>query len=111
MQDGFEFHTPPVDPRTEAPVNGSTPVSRECSEAGAQRIDGARSRLQREVMALYQVFGPLTDREVADKLGIERTTVIPRRVELIALGVVDAEPKGVRRNLKSGVFNSTWGLK
>lgn len=109
----FDFSVPPVDPAKEsvAPFTGSTVVSRECSALGAERIERARSRLQRELVAAYQVFGPLTDAEAAAQLNVERTTVIPRRVELIRAGVVDPEPKGVRVNPKSRVSNSTWGLK
>lgn len=43
---------------------------------------------QREVLALYCVAIPLTDREVSERLGRELYTVRPRITELVAAGLL-----------------------
>lgn len=51
-----------------------------------------------------------TDQEAADRLGLQRCAVNARRSGLIRLGLVDAQPKGTRKNPTTGITNSTWGL-
>lgn len=62
------------------------------------------------LFVLYRSRGPLADQEAADTLRIQRCAVNARRASLIKLGLVDPEPKGTRKNPRTGVRNASWGL-
>jgi len=61
-----------------------------------------------QLLAAYKQSGPLTDAEVAERTGLMRTSVIPRRRELMKRGLV--VEVGSRKNEQSGVTNTTFGL-
>lgn len=110
------FDAPVIHPVTESPVHSvhatakvmeTTPVKTRREGHRAAKLGAAG--LHRGVLRAYREFGPLTDAEVAELLQVERTTITGRRNELIELGQV--EEKGERKNLRTGVMNTTWGLK
>ena len=87
-----------------------SPVARHCSSMGALDAAEHSGRQALALLALYRAQGPQTDQEAADALGIERTSVNARRAGLIRLRLVDASPKGIRKNASTGISNATWGL-
>ncbi len=54
--------------------------------------------------------GPHTDAEMANALGIDRSSVNARRNELVAIGQVEDSGQ-TRTNARSGVRNVLWRLK
>lgn len=87
-----------------------TPIARHCSSMGALDAAERSGRQALALLALYRAQGPKTDAEAADALGIERTSVNARRAGLIRLRLVDAAPKGIRKNAATGISNSLWGV-
>lgn len=90
------------------PFGGVEPVPRHCSYAGAK---DASERVGRQCLALltaYATHGPLTDREAATALGLERTTINARRNELRRRQLVRV--CGTVKNTATGVRNTRWGL-
>lgn len=92
------------------PFNGESVIARHCSAQGAQQAAETANSQALALLALYHSRGPLTDQEAADTLRIQRCAVNARRASLIKLGLVDPEPKGTRKNPRTGVRNATWGL-
>ena len=87
-----------------------SPVARHCSSMGALDAAERSGRQALALLAAYRQHGPLTDQEAADRLGIERSSINARRAGLIRLSLVDASPKGIRKNTATGISNATWGL-
>lgn len=84
------------------------PTAKHCSVMGAEKIAPSIPGLQERVLSAYRLMGPMTDVELADFLGLDKNTVIPRRHELMEAGHV--QKIGHRRNERTGVSNATWGL-
>lgn len=108
----FDFAKPPVDVTQVSPLGvpyqGSTARTLHASHQGA--VD-ASERVGRQMLALltaYRQFGDLTDAEMKQHTGIQRSSVIPRRRELMKRGLV--HEVGSRKNPDSGVTNCTFGL-
>lgn len=99
-----DLYRPTVEPIT-VPFQPSSETSR----AGAKRVEKIAGRQCQELAEAYRIKGPMTDHEAAEWLGWERTTVIPRRHQLIHAGQV--EKTGTRTNPASGVSNAVYGLK
>lgn len=89
------------------PFNGSTPLSRHTSRAGAKDARSrALSQAIRYLRALKDHPHGLTDLEAADLLGVERTSINARRRELVKAGLVYAD--GTTRPGPTGVRNVAW---
>ena len=88
------------------PFSGRAPIARQCSYQGAQDAAGrALSQLQRYLRLLAD--GPRTDRQAADALGLERTSINARRNLAVNRAWVEAmgsEPG------PWGIANTRWGL-
>lgn len=78
------------------------------SYLGAVDASGRVSRQCAQILGMYRVYGSLTDAQMADMTGIERSTVIPRRRELQRRGLVTFS--GHHRNALTGILNKTYGL-
>lgn len=109
----FDFSIPPVDPRREgctAPVQGKTATSDAVKNrrAGHAQAAALAKSQQHWVLSCYQDYGPMTDAEVRDALGWERSTVNARRNELMKAGLV--QEVGSKKNLQTGVQNTLYGL-
>lgn len=102
LQSVFAFREP------SAPFTGKSWNAVECSKAGAEQATAHCSRQCDHLLALYAEHGDLTDAESATLMGLERSSVIPRRRELERRGLVKAI--GKRVNAKSGIVNTTWGI-
>lgn len=90
------------------PFNGSTPPSRHTSHAGAEDAKPRAENQTVKYLAALKAYGPLTDREAAKLLGIERTSINARRAPLVKAGIVG--PQGFRRGPGRQIRNVTWGL-
>lgn len=108
------FSTPPVDPHFVSPEGigkvapSADPTAKHCSRMGAEDV-ATRSEFQRErLYNAYFLNGPMTDSEAADWLSLERSSIIPRRTELMDAGRV--QKVGHRKNAATGISNTTWGL-
>lgn len=99
----------PVDPRLHSWTD--RPSSEVTRRLGAEAIAPDAANLQAAMVQIYRQHGPQTDAEMADRLAVQRSTVNGRRGTLTKLGIVSAQPFGVRANGQSGVLNSTWGLR
>lgn len=81
-------------------VNGSA-----TSAAAADSLDGkALNALQRRVLE-HLAWRPSTDEEIANELAMNPSTVRPRRIELVRLGLVVED--GTRRTA-SGRMATVW---
>jgi hypothetical protein len=63
------------------------------SVAAARQIEPVRETLRDHVYHLIADAGPITDEAIATTLGLNPSTARPRRVELVALGLVRAAPE------------------
>lgn len=90
------------------PFSGDTPPSRHTSHAGAEDAKPRAENQTIRYLAILKAHGPLTDREAAKLLGIERTSVNARRAPLVKAGIVG--PKGFRRGPGRQIKNVVWGL-
>jgi predicted HTH transcriptional regulator len=90
------------------PFGGDAPIARHCSYQGAKKAEERCARQALALLAVYREHGPLTDAEAAYRLGVERTTINARRNELVAQGHVSA--RGTRKNDKTNINNTVWGL-
>src|SRR6476660_5499923 len=102
----FDF-APAVRPVSDSPMR--KPQAKRTRKLGQLVANLDRATLYWRITQLYRRLGPLTDAEVAAELGIERTTVNARRNELIQLGKV-SDTGRTRKNPKSGMENTLWGL-
>lgn len=80
--------------------------SQHASAMGAIRVQPKAAEQRATVYATYQ-DGPKSDAQVSALTGIQRSSVIPRRRELMKLGLV--VEVGFVRNEHSGVSNTTYG--
>lgn len=88
------------------PFSGKSPQSRHASRSGAEHAkDRALPQTVRYLQILKDHPNGLTDREAADLLMIERSTVNARRSELVKADLVYAD--GFRKG-DSGVVNTVW---
>jgi hypothetical protein len=95
-------------PYTESrlPFNGSTVQSRHASHTGAEDAKGrALTQTIRLLRLLKDHPDGLTDREAADMLMLERSTINARRAELVKADLVYAG--GFRRG-ETGIKNVCW---
>ena len=84
------------------------PASATSLEGADKAAEAAQQQCQR-LLALYREHPEgLTDTEAACVLGLERTTVIPRRHALMRAGLV--VEKSSRVNERSGVRNTVYGV-
>lgn len=89
------------------PFSGATPQSRHASYLGARDAQGRAPRQSERYLALLQEHPDgLTDWEAAARLGVERTTINARRMELVKMGKVYSD--GFRKNETSGIRNTVW---
>lgn len=91
------------------PFQGSESIARHCSHQGAVSAAERAGRQAVAILALYQQRGPLTDAEVAEALGIQRSSVNARRAALAKLQLVRSW--GTKKNAATGVNNVIWGLR
>lgn len=90
------------------PFNGSSPLSRHTSRAGAEDAKArSASQIVRYLSALKE-HGGLTDLEASKLLNIDRTSVNARRATLVKAGLVVAS--GETRPGPTGVKNCVWRL-
>ena len=92
---------PPIAP-------SASPIAKHCSSMGALVVQPGRENLWRRMLAKYRI-APRTDAEMAEWLGVQRSTINARRAELIAMGLVE-DMKRTRKNPVTGVSNTLWGL-
>ena len=90
------------------PFQGSTPLSRHTSRAGAEDARGRALPQTIRYLAILREHGGLTDFEAARLLNVERTSVNARRVPLVKAGIVVAE--GTRPGPTGKVRNTVWRL-
>jgi hypothetical protein len=90
------------------PFQGETTLARHCSHQGAEHAKHDAGNQCARMRALYLLRGPMTDQEMADALGIQRSTVNARRWDLIKRGHVQAVD--TVKNHKTGVRNTRYGL-
>lgn len=93
----------------------ASPIAKHCSSMGALAMEKPRETYWRTMVMLYSIF-PRTDAEIAARLStsvktIHPSTISARRRELIQQGLVQDLPVGTRKNPKTGVNNSVWGLR
>jgi hypothetical protein len=89
-------------------AESASPMAAQCSFLGAQDAARRASTQTLTYLELLAKVGPLTDAEAAKRMGVERTSINARRKPLCDRGVVVA--KGRKRNRKSGIPNTLWGL-
>ena len=76
------------------------------SEEAAESIEGSAATLRLRVLTFIKLYGPVTDEEIANGLGMNPSTARPRRIELVNMGrVVET---GERKKNKSGRSAVTW---
>jgi hypothetical protein len=98
----FDFEAlPPVQTRGSV----RTWHSSACGAIDAGRRSGRQALT---ILSAYRQYGSLTDAEVETRTQIQRSSVIPRRRELMRLGLV--MEIGFRKNPASGVTNTTFGV-
>jgi predicted ArsR family transcriptional regulator len=61
------------------------------SRAAAAAIKEHAPTLRERVYYAIMTYGPITDQALAERLGLSENTVRPRRVELVAAGLVRAD--------------------
>lgn len=66
------------------------------SRAAAKAIKDHAPSIRERVYALIAYAGPISDQQIATTLNLAENTVRPRRVELVAEGLVRAAPDVVR---------------
>lgn len=92
-------------------LSGRTPLSRHTSSMGALH---ALERVGRQCLALltlYRQHGPLTDREAARLMQVDRTTINARRAELIKRRLIEGHPVDHVKNPETGISNARWGWR
>lgn len=112
----FDFTAPLLDTRTTSllgepftvPAQGASTRTFHASIEGAQDASERAARQALQLLTAYRQYGDLTDAEMEAKTGIQRSSVIPRRRELMKRGLV--VEVGHRKNPASGVTNTTFGI-
>ena len=90
-------------PTLQAPFQAGSHSSAMGAIDAARRVNPQCATL----LAMYQKHGDLTDQDMEDVTGIDRSTVIPRRRELMKQGLVIQV--GHRKNPRTGISNTTYG--
>lgn len=105
-----------VEQLPEVPIAPSASIqAKHCSAMGAQKAEESRETLWAAMLGGYS-HSPLSDAELSWSLSvlfsrdIPPSTVSARRHELIEQGLVHPFAIGTRKNPKTGVSNSLWGL-
>lgn len=100
MQDEFDFA-------------GTAPFQRhsDTSAIAAEKIEPKMGALQRRVLDFLEAIYPggATDDEMMCALKLEGSTLRPRRIELVAKGLVI--DRGWRRPTRSGRLATVWAVK
>ena len=101
------FGDVPIPADIPAPYTGSSPVTRDTSRAAAQRITVGAETLRYAVLeAIVAAPTGLTDQEQQAVLKLDGSTQRPRRVELLALFLIQAIGE---RSTESGRSAVVWG--
>ena len=87
------------------PVADLPAVPQQCQREGREQARDHKDRIWFRMKACY-LMKPWTDADLADRLGIERSTVNARRNEH-----AEVVPMGKRKNRHSGVNNTLWGFR
>jgi transcription initiation factor IIE alpha subunit len=78
------------------------------SRAAAKSTLPAAGTQRRKVLDFVRTYGPVTDEEIQDGLGMNQSTQRPRRVELCNDGLIKADGE---KQTKSGRKATTWCVK
>lgn len=76
------------------------------SQEAARSVEGGAATLRARVLDLLRRVGPLTDEEMQERLPMPPNTQRPRRLELVAGGLV--EDSGTTRPTRSGRQATVW---
>ena len=76
------------------------------SREAADEISGVSRSLRARVLDYIVTHGPVTDEQIANALGMNPSTERPRRIELVAAGLVQAHYELARTS--SGRRATTW---
>lgn len=118
-QPGFAFDLPlsdvaqvsasgrSIDPPHQTKATGA---ALHCSQMGAKAARVFASQQRERMMAIYAERGPLTDCEMEAISGIDKSSITPRRNELIKFGVVEKDDGRTRRNPRTGISNTLWRM-
>jgi hypothetical protein len=105
-----------VEQLPKVPIAPSASIqARHCSAMGAQKAEESRETLWTAMLGGY-AQEPLSDAELSWSLSvlfgrdIPPSTISARRSELIGQGLVHPFAVGTRKNPKTQVSNSLWGL-
>ena len=90
------------------PFNGRSTRTRRSSRDGAVNASERAATQCIRMLTAYKEAGSLTDAEMSERLGIQRSSVIPRRRELMHRGLV--QELGQRKNPATNIINTTFGL-
>jgi predicted ArsR family transcriptional regulator len=71
-------------------------------------LEPSLNELQATVREAIKHIQPCTDNEIIEFLGINPSTVRPRRIELMRLGVIEVEGEKTQKN---GRKATTWRIK
>jgi len=85
------------------PFISTSETSKSAAKSMTKRAPKDRERVLKAIAKR-----PMTDEQIATKLRMSPNTARPRRVELVALGLV--ESKGTRKT-SSGRLAQVWGIK
>jgi hypothetical protein len=101
------FGDVPIPRNIDPPYTGSQPATRETSRAAAERIKVGAETLRYAVLeAIVSAPKGLTDQEQQAQLNLDGSTQRPRRIELLALFLI--QPIG-ERTTESGRSAVVWG--
>lgn len=78
------------------------------AEAAAKQTPSKKATDQARVLELLTAAGPLTDEQIAERLGMEPNTARPRRFDLVKLGLVQAVDEEGRT--RTGSRATRWGV-
>lgn len=93
----------------DAPVqHGGSLRTTHASQEGARDASERVGRQMVTLLTAYRSYGDLTDVEMEQKTGVQKSSVIPRRRALMARGLV--QEIGHRKNPATGISNTTFGL-
>ena len=81
-----------------------TPSAAAAARQTPAKVTGDRAR----ILELLTAAGPLTDEQIAERLGMEPNTVRPRRGELVRAGLVQAVDEEGRT--RTGSRATRWGV-
>jgi len=76
----------------------------ETSREAAESMEPAAAVMRNRVLECLRRYGPLTDEQVQERLGMNPSTQRPRRVELWRSGLVEPAGKGVVKSGRAAVL-------